>query len=92
MSENPSTSTHLWKELRRRKVIHFLIAYLAASFAVIEFTDITSTQFNIPGGTIKLLYLIAVIGLPIVILLPWFINRKKGDGILDESIAAAGPS
>ena len=69
--------SNFWQELKRRKVIHFLIAYLAACFAVIEFVDITSGQFNIPGGTIRLLYLFAAIGLPFVIFLPWIINKKK---------------
>ena len=77
MSDSDNRFSRFWKELKRRKVITFLIAYLATCFAVIEFVDITSGQFNIPGGTIRLLYLFAAIGLPFVIFLPWIINRKK---------------
>jgi non-specific serine/threonine protein kinase len=89
MSENTNRLAYFWQELKRRKVVHFLVAYLATCFAVIEFVDITSGQFNIPDGTIKLLYLIAAIGLPLVILLPWLINRKKIESTQDE--LSSGP-
>jgi len=84
----PGKSSNLgkfWQELKRRKVVPIFIAYLATCFAVIEFVDITSSQFNIPGGTVKLLYLIAAVGLPVVILLPWFINRHRQETTSDES-------
>jgi len=84
----PSKLTRFWQELKRRKVITILIAYLATCFAVIEFVDITSSRFAIPDGTVKLLYLIAAIGFPLVIILPWFINRKKEEISRDESAAA----
>jgi len=84
----PSKLTRFWQELKRRKVITILIAYLATCFAVIEFLDITSSRFAIPDGTVKLMYLVAAIGLPIVIILPWIINRKKEEISRDESSAA----
>ena len=69
--------TQFWQELKRRKVLPILIAYLATCFAIIEFSDMTSDRFSIPDNTVELLYLLAAIGLPFVIILPWFINRKK---------------
>ncbi|MEN8193959.1 MAG: NB-ARC domain-containing protein [Bacteroidota bacterium] len=69
--------SQFWQELKRRKVIYFLIGYVAASFAIIEFFDITKDTFAIPQNTLKLLYVLAAIGLPVVIILPWIINRKK---------------
>jgi hypothetical protein len=77
MSESEGRLSKFWKELKRRKVIAFIIAYLATCFAVIEFMDITSGQFNIPPGTIRLLYLFAAIGLPFIIFLPWIISCKR---------------
>ena len=74
-----------WQELKRRKVVPILIAYLATCFAVIEFVDISSSQFNIPDGSIRLLYLIAAIGLPVVILLPWYFNRHRQENAPDKA-------
>ncbi|MCJ7716508.1 MAG: hypothetical protein MUO54_08310 [Anaerolineales bacterium] len=71
--------------------MYFLIAYVATSFAIIEFFDITKDNFNIPENTIKLLYIISAIGLPVVIMLPWIINRRKSGTISDE-LGAKEPS
>ena len=75
-----------WQEVRRRKVLPFFIAYIAACFAIIEFLDIASSRFSIPEKTFVYLYFVAAIGIPVVIILPWIINRKK------EAIAIEGQS
>ncbi len=77
MPPDPNRLSQFWQELQRRKVLPFLIAYVAACFAIIEFFDIASNRFTIPDRTFDLLYSIAAIGLPVVIILPWFINRKQ---------------
>ena len=77
--------SQFWQELVRRRVVHFLIAYIAACFAIIEFSQITSDTFSISDNIIKLLYMLAAIGLPVVIVLPWYINRRKSDTRSDES-------
>jgi hypothetical protein len=83
----PNKLTHFWQELKRRKVLYLLIAYVATCFAIIEFFDITSDNFNLPGNTIKLLYVLAAIGIPVVIVLPWFINRKGPEPVAEEPSA-----
>ncbi len=62
-----------------------LIAYLATCLAVIEFLDITSNRFTIPGGTFTLLYILVAVGMPVVILFPWFINRHNQEGAPDKA-------
>jgi TolB-like protein len=83
----PNKLSHLWQELKRRKLLPFLIGYVAACFAIIEFFLNASETFSVPGKTIKLLYLLSAFGVPVVILLPWFINRKNPEAIADESDA-----
>jgi TolB-like protein/Flp pilus assembly protein TadD len=78
--------SHFWQELIRRKVIYFMIAYVTASFAIIEFLNNASATFTIPEKTIRLLYLIAAIGIPLVILLPWFYYGMRKDIDEDEHI------
>jgi TolB-like protein len=58
-------------------VLPFLIGYVAACFAIIEFVLNASETFTVPENTIKLLYILSAICIPVVILLPWYINRKK---------------
>jgi non-specific serine/threonine protein kinase len=84
MPANPNKLSKFWQEFRRRKVLPFLIGYIAACFAIIEFLTNTSERYSIPDTTVDLIYILAAIGLPIVIVLPWFINRKKSEAITDD--------
>lgn len=77
MPEKSDKSTKFWQELKRRKVLPFLIGYVAACFAIIEFVLNASETFSLPEKILRLLYPLSAIGLPVVILLPWIINRKK---------------
>ena len=86
MPNSPNRLSRFWQELRRRKVLPFLIGYVAACLAIIEFFDITQDNFSIPYNTLKLIYLLAAIGLPIVIILPWIINRRNLKTISAESV------
>jgi len=73
-----------WKELKRRKVLYFLIGYLAVCLAIFEFFAITEDKFTLPENTFNLLYILAAVGLPLVIIFPWFINRKKSEAVSDD--------
>jgi predicted ATPase len=79
MPSAPNKLSQFWQELKRRKVLPFLIGYIAACPAIIEFFINASETFSVSQETIKLLYLLSAAGLPVVILLPWFINRKRRD-------------
>jgi hypothetical protein len=73
----PNKLSRFWQELKRRKVLPFVIGYIATCFAIIEFVLNASEIFSVPDSTIELLYILAAICLPVVIILPWFINRKR---------------
>ena len=82
----PNKLSHFWQELKRRKVIPFLLGYVTACFAIIEFFLNASETFVLSESTIRLLYLLSAIGIPFVIILPWFINRKKHELSPEELI------
>jgi predicted ATPase len=63
-----------------------VIGYIAACFAIIEFVLNASEIFSVPDSTIELLYILAAICIPIVIILPWFINRKRQELSPEELI------
>jgi len=73
----PNKLSRFWRELKRRKVLPFVIGYIAACFAIIEFVRGASETFSVSESTIELLYILAAAGIPLVIILPWIINRKK---------------
>ena len=86
MTSNPNRLSRFRQELGRRKVIPIFIAYPATSYAIIEFLDITSNRFSIPDSTFDLLYILAAIGLPLAVVLPWIINRKVEDRSPEDSV------
>jgi hypothetical protein len=77
MPSSPNKLSQFWQDLKRRKVIPIVIGYLTACVAIIELTSNASETFSISKEPVKLLYLLAAIGIPVVILIPWFINSKK---------------
>jgi adenylate cyclase len=83
--------SQFWQELKRRKVVYFLIGYVVACFAIIEFLDVTSGRFTIPDKMFDLLYIVAACGLPVVFILTWFIN-KKGISADNGSVKLKGRS
>ncbi len=94
MPSNPNKPSQFWQELKRRRVLPFVIGYVAACIAIISFLLDSSEIFSVPEDTIRLLYLFSACGIPFVILLPWYINRKKtaintgesGDRALDTKL------
>ena len=54
-----------------------MIGYVAACFAIIEFVLNASETFTLPEKTIRLLYPLSALGIPLVILLPWILNRER---------------
>ena len=58
-------------ELRRRKVYQVALAYLAASFVVVELADIAAGTFNLPGWFGPMVWVLVGLGFPIALLLAW---------------------
>ena len=85
MATTPNKLTRFWQELKRRKVLPILIGYLTACVAIIELSGNATETFSLSDSTVKLLWLLAACGIPVVIILPWFINRKKPIAETDET-------
>jgi non-specific serine/threonine protein kinase len=77
MASDPNKLSQFWQELKRRKVLPILIGYLTACVAIIELSGNASDTFSLSKETVKLLWLLSAIGIPVVFILPWVINRKK---------------
>jgi len=85
MPSSPNKLSRFWQELKRRRILPFVIGYVAACIAIISFLLDSSEIFSVPEETIRLLYLLSACGIPIVILIPWYINRKKSVIRTEES-------
>ena len=85
MQNFPNRLSLFWHELKRRKVIPVLVGYVAACIAIISFFLDSSEIFSVPEATIRLLYLFSAVGIPLVVFLPWYINRKREKELAEGS-------
>jgi TolB-like protein len=71
MPENAGNPLSFFQELKRRKVVRVIIVYAAASFVILELASIIQEPFGLPDWTIRLVFVILLIGLIIAIILSW---------------------
>jgi len=71
MPDKPSNPLNFWQELKRRRVVRVIIVYVAASFVILELASIIQEPFGLPDWTIRLVFIVLLIGLIITIILTW---------------------
>jgi TolB-like protein/Tfp pilus assembly protein PilF len=64
-------------ELKRRKVFRVAAVYGAASFAVLEASDILFPRIGLPDWTVTFVAVLALIGFPIALLVAWVYERTS---------------
>jgi TolB-like protein/Tfp pilus assembly protein PilF len=65
-------------ELRHRRVLRSAVAYAIVAAAVVEFTDIVTPTLGLPEGLLRAVIIIALVGLPVIIVLAWFFDLTAG--------------
>ena len=89
-----------FEELKRRKVIRVVIAYLIAGWLLIQIAETTFEPIGLPDWTLKLVIVLIVLGLPLAAVLAWAfdvtpdgvertveITNEAGDAPVNMSIA-----
>jgi TolB-like protein/lipoprotein NlpI len=71
MPANPNKLSQFWQELKRRKVVRVITVYAAASFVILELTDIVAPSLGLPDWTLNFIIILLCIGLVIAIILSW---------------------
>ncbi len=70
MSEGSSEG--LWEQLRRRKVVQWAIAYVAAGWGLLQGLDYVGTAFHWPEQLQRFAIVFFVAGLPIALTVAWY--------------------
>ena len=68
MPENADRPLSFWQELKRRKVVRVIIVYAAASFVILELASIIQEPFGLPDWTIRLVFIILLIGATFIVI------------------------
>jgi hypothetical protein len=66
----------LLAELRQRKVVQWGVAYVAASFALLQGVDIVAQRFDWPGSVARFLIIASVVGFFVTLLLAWYHGER----------------
>ena len=74
MPENKNKLVHLFRELRRRKVIRVAAMYAATAFIIIEAADIMLPRLGLPDWTVTFLMILLIAGLPVSLILSWIFD------------------
>ena len=62
---------NLWRELRRRRVVHAAGIFLAAGWLILQVVDVVLTQLGLPAWSVSLLAWLVFLGFPIILILSW---------------------
>jgi adenylate cyclase len=74
MSQDNDHSFSLWGEIKRRKVIRVVIAYVIVGWGLIQIADVTSAPLRLPDWSNTLVIWLVALGFPIAILLAWILD------------------
>src|SRR4051794_7467881 len=72
MSNGPS----VFAELKQRKLVQWTLAYIAASFALLQGADIVAQRFGWPEQTIRLFIIALTVGFFVTLVLAWYHGER----------------
>ena len=62
----------IWTRLRRRKVVQWSAAYVAAAWALLQGLEFLADLYGWPAAFLRVVTLALAVGLPIVVTLAWY--------------------
>ena len=62
----------IWARLRRRKVVQWSVAYVAAAWALLQGLEFLADIYDWPTAFLRVVTLALALGLPIVVTLAWY--------------------
>ena len=74
MTGKPHKLTKFFREVWRRHVLQVALPYCVGGWLVIEVSEVVLEAFEAPGGVLRAILLVFLIGLPVVIALAWIFD------------------
>jgi len=74
MSEKQPESPGFWDEIKRRKVVRVVIAYLIVGWLLIQIADVTQEPLQLPEWSDTLVIWLVGLGFPIAVILAWVLE------------------
>lgn len=80
MTESPPGYQRFFAELKRRKVFRVALVYGATAFVVVQVADLTFVRLGLPGWSVTLVIVLALLGFPVALVLAWALEVTP-DGV-----------
>ena len=80
----------LFEELKRRKVIRVVVAYIIVGWLLIQVAETTFEPMGLPGWTLRLVIVLVALGLPLTAVLAWAFDITPGGVIRTPAVGAPG--
>lgn len=77
-TEAETGPARLWKLMLRHGVVQASAAYLVVGWLLIQVADATFAEIGLPSWSQQFLTFVVIWGLPLVVLLTWFLEFAKG--------------
>jgi len=78
----------LFEELKRRKVIRVVVAYVVVGWLLIQIAETTFAPIGLPDWTLRLVIVLVALGLPLAAVLAWAFDITPGGVIRTPAVAA----
>jgi TolB-like protein/Tfp pilus assembly protein PilF len=72
--------------LKQRKLVQWALAYIAASFALIQVLDVVAHQFGWPDGLQRGITLVLIIGFVVALVLAWYHGERGAQKVSGTEI------
>ena len=79
--------SHLFEELRRRKVYRVVAAYAAFAFIVVQVADLVLPAFDSSDWVYRMIVILALIGFPLAGALAWIFEWTPGGVRVTAAVA-----
>lgn len=81
---------HFWRTLIRHGVVQASVAYLVVGWLLIQVADATFDNLGLPDWSVSFATYVVVGGLPVVVLLSWFLEMAEGRMVRDHGHQSGG--
>lgn len=93
MTEEQSRAARLWAEIKRRKVVRVVLAYMLVGWGLIQIADATLDPLHLPEWAGTLVVWLVGLGFPIAVILAWVLDvTPSGIQITDAAAEGDAPS
>jgi len=86
-------ATKFWEEVKRRKVVRVVIAYLVVGWVLIQIADVTLEPLHLPDWAGTLVIWLVGLGFPIAVILAWVLDvTPEGVKVTEAAGEGAEPA